>query len=113
MQTRGTWHTATGLAQLAMVFGHIDDIDDSSAFHRAAALMVNLLLSNGFVFVESKGVMVGEVGACDGCGLGVDLCVQALELARMTLKCVIVGGDRGSVLVLHNAKFERMLLAHA
>jgi hypothetical protein len=31
--------------------------------------------------------MVGEVGAGDGCGLGVDLGVQALELARMTLKC--------------------------
>ncbi len=61
--------------------GHIDDIDDSSAFHRAAALIVHLLRSNGFVFVESKGVMVGEVGACqcDGGGLGVDLGVQVLE----------------------------------
>ncbi len=31
----------------------------------------------GFVFVESKGVMVGEVGACDDGGLGVDLGVHA------------------------------------
>ncbi len=62
--------------------GHIDDIDDSSAFHRAAALIVGLLRRNGFVLVESKGVMIGEVGACDGSGLGVDLGVQALELAR-------------------------------
>jgi hypothetical protein len=31
--------------------GHFGDVDDSSAFHRAAALMVNLLYLNGFVFV--------------------------------------------------------------
>ncbi len=48
--------------------------------------------------------MVGEVGACDGDGLGVDLGVQALELARMTLKGARVGGDLGSVLVLPDAE---------
>ncbi len=57
--------------------------------------------------------MVGEVGACDGGGLGVDLGVQALELAGMTLKNARVGSNLGSVLVLHDAKFERVLLAHA
>ncbi len=57
--------------------------------------------------------MVGEVGACDGGGLGVDLGVQALELVRVTLECARVGSDLGSVVVLHNAKFERVLLAHA
>ncbi len=70
--------------------GHFNDVNDSRAFHRgdrAAALIVGLLRSNGSVFVESKGVMVGEVSACDGGGLGVDLGVQALELARMTFKC--------------------------
>jgi hypothetical protein len=56
--------------------------------------------------------MVGEVGARDGGGLGVDLGVQALELARMTLKGARVGDDLGSVLVLHGAQFERVLLAH-
>jgi hypothetical protein len=51
--------------------GHIDDIDDSSAFDRAAALIVGLLRHNRFILVESKGVtvMVGEVGAGDGGGL--------------------------------------------
>ncbi len=51
--------------------------------------------------------MVSEVGACDGGGLGIDLGVQALELARMTFKCARVGGYPGSVLVLHDsdAKF--------
>ncbi len=43
--------------------------------------------------------MFGEVGACNSGGLGVDLGVQALELARMTFECVRVGGDLGSVLV--------------
>ncbi len=42
--------------------GHIDDIDDSSAFDRAAALIVGLLRRNRFILVESMGVMVGEVG---------------------------------------------------
>ncbi len=65
------------------------------------------------IVVESKGVMVGEVGACNGDGLGIDLGVQALELARMTFKCARVGGDLGSVLVLHDAKFERVLVARA
>ncbi len=65
---------------------HIDDIDDSSAFDRAAALIVGLLRCNRFILVESKVVMVGEVGARDGGGLGVDLGVQALELACMTLE---------------------------
>jgi hypothetical protein len=95
--------------------GHIDDIDDSSAFDGAAALIVGLLRRNHrFILVESKGVMVGEVGAGDGGGLGVDLGVQALELARMTLKGSRAGldGDLGSVLVLHDAQFERVLLAH-
>ncbi len=82
---------------------HIDGVDDSSAFHRAVAPIVGLLRRNGFTFVESKGVMVGEVGACDGDGLGVDLGVQAWELARMTFKCARVGGDLGRVLVLHDA----------
>jgi hypothetical protein len=40
--------------------------------------------------------------------------VQALELARVTLNGARVGGDLGSVLVLHDdAQFERVLLAHA
>ena len=56
--------------------------------------------------------MVGEVGARDGGGLGVDLGVQALELVCMTLEGARVGGDLGSVLVLHDAQFERVLLAH-
>jgi hypothetical protein len=56
--------------------------------------------------------MVGEDGASDGGGLGVDLGVQALELACMTLEGARVGGDLGSVLVLHDAQFERVLLAH-
>ncbi len=51
--------------------------------------------------------MVGEVGARYGDGLGVDLGVQALELA-----CMMLEGDLGSVLVLHDAQFERVLLAH-
>ncbi len=58
-------HTARGHAICAIGHGvgHIDDVDDSSAFHRAATLIVGLLRRNGFVLVESKGVMVGEVGA--------------------------------------------------
>ncbi len=56
--------------------------------------------------------MVGEVGAGDGCGLGVDLGVQGLELALMSFKCARVGGDLGSVLVLHDVKFECVLFAH-
>ncbi len=52
----------------------------------ATSYIVGLRRHNGFVLIESKGVMVGEVGACDGGGLGVDLGVQALELARMTLE---------------------------
>jgi hypothetical protein len=59
-----------------------------------------------FILVESKGVMVGEVGAGDGGGLGVDLGVQALELARMTLKGARVDGDLGSVLVLHDERLS-------
>ncbi len=39
--------------------------------------------------------------------------VQALELARVTLNGAHAGGDLGSVLVLHDAEFERVLLAHA
>ncbi len=40
--------------------------------------------------------------------------VQALELVRVAFMCARVGGDLGSVLVLHDAKFdsERVLLAH-
>ncbi len=56
--------------------------------------------------------MVGEVGACDGGGLGVDLGMQVLELARMTLEGARVGGNLCCVLVLHDAQFERVLLAH-
>ncbi len=78
---------------------HIDDIDDSSAFDGAAALIVGLMRRDRFILVESKGVMVGEVGAGGGGGLSVDLGVQALELARMTLKGARVDGDLGSVLV--------------
>jgi hypothetical protein len=92
--------------------GHLDDIDDSSAFDGAAALIVGLLRRDRLILVESKGVMVGEVGAGDGGGPGVDLGVQALELALMTLKGARVGGDLGSVLVLHDVQFERVLLAH-
>jgi hypothetical protein len=58
------------------------------------------------------GVMVSEVGARDGGGLCIDLGVQALELACMTLEGARVGSDLGSVLVLHDAQFERVLLAH-
>ncbi len=42
-----------------------------------------------------KGMMIGEVGACDGGGLCVDLGVQALELARMTLEGARVGCNLG------------------
>jgi hypothetical protein len=56
--------------------------------------------------------MVGEVGAGDGGGLLVDLGVKALELARMTFEGVRMDGHLGSVLVLHDAQFERVLLAH-
>ncbi len=72
----GTRHAATcsargnALGAIGHGAGHFDDVDDSSAFHRRVALIVELLRRNGFVFVESKGVMVGEVGACDGGGLG-------------------------------------------
>jgi hypothetical protein len=76
------------------------------------ALIVGLLRSNRFILVESKGVMVGEVGARDGGGLGIDLGVQALEIACMTLEGARVGGDLGSVLVLHDVQFERVLLVH-
>jgi hypothetical protein len=92
--------------------GHVNDIDDSSAFDGAAALIVHLLRRDRLIPVESKGVMVGEVGAGGGDGLGVDLVVQALELARMTLKGSRVDGDLGGVLVLHDTQFERVLLAH-
>ncbi len=71
----------------------VNDINNSSAFHRAAALIVNLLRCNGFIFTEPKGMMLSEVGACNGSGLCVDLGVQALELARMTLKRARVGGN--------------------
>ncbi len=47
--------------------------------------------------------MVGEVGAGGGDGLGVDLGVQVLELARMTLKGARVDGDLGGGLVLLHA----------
>ncbi len=83
--------------------GHIDDIDDSSAFDGAAALIVHLLRRDRLILVESKGVMVGEVGAGGGDGLGFDLGVQLLELARMTLKGARVDGDLGGVLVLHES----------
>jgi hypothetical protein len=92
--------------------GHINDVDDSSSFDRAAALIVCLLRSYGFVLVESKGVIIGEVGACNGSGLCVDLGVQALEHALMTLEGARVGGNVGCVLVLHDAQFELVLLAH-
>ncbi len=45
--------------------------------------------------------MVGEVGASDGNGLCIDLGVQVLERACMTLEGARVGGDLGSVLVPH------------
>jgi hypothetical protein len=38
--------------------------------------------------------------------------VKALELARMTFEGARVDGHLGSVLVLHDAQFERVLLAH-
>ncbi len=94
--------------------GHINDIDDSSAFHRAAALIVDLLLCNGFVFTERKGMILREVGACDGGGLGDDLGVQALELARMMLNGARMGGNLGGVLlVLRDTQFERVSFANA
>jgi hypothetical protein len=39
--------------------------------------------------------------------------VQALDLARMVFKCARVGGDLGSVLVLHDMQFERVSFADA
>ncbi len=57
--------------------------------------------------------MLGEVGSYNGSGLCVDLGVRALELARVTLNSARVGGDLGSVLVLHEAQFELVLLADA
>jgi hypothetical protein len=66
----GTRHAATrAIGAIGHGVGHINDVDDSSAFHRRAALIVDLLRCNGLVFVESKGVMLGEVDACDGGGL--------------------------------------------
>ncbi len=56
--------------------GHVDDIDDSSAFDGAVALTAHLLRRDRLILIESKGVMVGEVGAGGGDGLGVDLGVQ-------------------------------------
>jgi hypothetical protein len=57
--------------------------------------------------------MLGEVGTCDGGGLGVDLGqtwragpLQALELARVTLNGARVGGDLGSALVLYDAQLS-------
>ncbi len=44
--------------------------------------------------------------------LGVDLGVQALELARTPFKCARVGGNLGCILVLHDAQFECVPLAH-
>ncbi len=49
--------------------------------------------------------MICEVSACDGGSLGVDLGVQAQELARVTLNGARVGGNLGSVLVLHDTQF--------
>jgi hypothetical protein len=105
----GTLHAATRSARLAMVLA-------ISMTSTIPALLTeqppSLSVCCAAILVESKGVMVGEVGARDGGGLCVDLGVQALELARMTLKGARVGGDLGSVLVLHDAQFERVLLAH-
>ncbi len=83
--------------------GHFDNVDDSSAFHGAAALIVCLLRGNGFVFIAPKGMMINDVGACNGNGLRVDLGVQALELACVTLNGALVDGNLGSVLMLYNA----------
>ncbi len=57
--------------------------------------------------------MLCEVGACDGGRLGVDPGVQASELARVTLNGARVGCELGSILVLHEAQFERMPFADA
>ncbi len=54
--------------------------------------------------------MLGEVSACDGGRLGVDLGVQEQEIARSTLNGARVGGNLGSVLVLHDTQFERVFL---
>ena len=83
------------------------------AFDRAAALIVGLLRSNRFILVESKGVMVSEVGAGDGGGLDVDLGVQALELARMAFNCTHMGGDLGCILVVDHAQLERVSVVRA
>ncbi len=61
----------------------------------------------GFVLTEPKGMILREVSACDGGGLSVDLGVQALDLAHMTLKCTRVGGNLGGVLVLHVVSARR------
>ena len=108
-------HAATRSARAAMVLAisMTSTIPAPSTEQPApAALRVGLLRRDRFILVESKGVMVSDVGAGDGGGLGVDLGVQALELARMTLEGARVDGDLGSVLVLHDAQFERVLLAH-
>jgi hypothetical protein len=91
--------------------GHVDDIDDSSAVDGAVAITYRLLHGDGLILIESKGEMVGVVAAGDGDGLGLDLGVEVFELARMTLNGAGVGGDLGGVLVLHDAQFERVLLA--
>jgi hypothetical protein len=59
------------------------------------------------------GMILGEVGACNGGRLGVDLGVQALELARMTHKSACVGGNLSGVLVLHDMQLERVSFSNA
>ncbi len=104
------WHAARGnaIGVIGHGVGHFDDVNNYSTFHRTAAVIVGLLRCNGFVFIEPKGMIMGGVGACYGDGLGVDLGVQALELACVTLNDARVGGDLGSVLVLYDAQFERV-----
>ncbi len=53
--------------------GHVDDIDESSAFDGAVAITARLLHRDRLILIESNGVMVGEVAAGDGDGLGLDL----------------------------------------
>ncbi len=93
MSAGGTLHAATRSAPLAMVLA-ISMTLTIPAPSTEQLPSLSACCSNRFILVESKGVMVSEVSARDVGGLGVDLSVQALELACLTLEGARVGGRR-------------------
>ena len=66
--------------------GHLDDIDDPSAFDGAAALSVGLLRSNRFILVESKGVMCQKPAQFVGNGRLLNLFFGSGRLAHWSLR---------------------------